>query len=116
MTQPEAGNRLTTGETALVHELRQLLDSNCEEIFPKQTLTSIGLIAQKLAASHDSLEDLDTLEAVTATLSKITDTQSVVSVQNLTVLRGIFRGDSHVVLFFYRHVLIYILMEYHDEQ
>lgn len=92
MPQLESSNCLTTDEKALVHELHELLDSNGEENFNKQTLNTFGLILKKKAASHHQWEDLDTLQTVMATLSKLSETKSAILAQNKTILRGVFSG------------------------
>jgi hypothetical protein len=98
MRKLQSSSDLTSDEQALVHELRELLDSNGEESFSKHTLTSIGLIAQKKAVSHDKLDDLDTLQTVMATLSKLSETERVALAQHKTILRGIFSGRQYYIM------------------
>ena len=95
MAHCKEGMSLTPNEKELVHGLRLWLDSSGgEEIISEETLTIMGQIAQKIAASHDSLSDNRILETLMETLSNATEAQIVAIAQNKTILRGLFAGST----------------------
>lgn len=87
---------MTEGDKALVEKLGLLVNSDHVETFSQQTLTRIGVLAQKKATSHDASEDYDILQMLMETLLKIsqTETGKVALAQHKGILRGLLEGED----------------------